>query len=146
MSVPEDKLADIFELEQIMELKKTSLNVYQWRRVEALWLKQGLKLSNQKIAGMLDYKPQTVSFILHKWKNDRTGFFKAGTPGGRQRAYLSFDDETRFIAPFLESAAGQGMLDVKDVKREFQNLIGREVADSTIYRLLARHGWKQKKA
>lgn len=125
----------------LMDLRSRIKSLYQWRQLEVVWLKQRLNLSNQKIARILNYKPQTVSFIWHKWKNDRDSFFHVNRPGGRKRSYLTLEEESEFIAPFL--AADD--INVREIKEEYQSVVGREVADSTIYRLLSRHEWKHKK-
>lgn len=129
--------------DSLMVLRSRIQSVYQWRQLEVVWLKQRLNLSNQTIARMLNYKPQTVSFIWQKWTHDPESFFHLNRPGGRKRSYLSFEDEAKFISPFLESAQNGDNVDVKAIKEEYQSLVGREVADSTIYRLLYRHEWKK---
>jgi len=125
----------------LMDLRSRIESLYQWRQLEVVWLKQRLNLSNQKIARILNYKPQTVSLIWHKWKNDRDSFFHLNRPGGRKRSYLTVEEESEFIAPFLTADE----INVKEIKEEYQSIVAREVADSTIYRLLSRHEWKHKK-
>lgn len=63
--------------------------------------------------------------------------------GGRRRFYLSWQEEERFLSGFFESAAHGNMLVVSEIQRAFEKKIGHRVAESTIYRLLWRHGWRK---
>lgn len=63
--------------------------------------------------------------------------------GGRRRNYLDWEEEQEFLSAFLERAEEGGILNVDEVKRAFEERVGRKVAKSTIYRMLARHGWRK---
>ena len=63
--------------------------------------------------------------------------------GGRRSSYLTLQDEQAFLAPFVERAEHGEIATVAEVQRAFEAHIGQEVDDSTIYRLLHRHGWRK---
>lgn len=63
--------------------------------------------------------------------------------GGRRRQNLSVEQETEFLLPFLGAASRGGILVVAPVKTAYEALVGHPVPDSTIYRILARHGWRK---
>ena len=63
--------------------------------------------------------------------------------GGRRREYMSVEQETAFVAPFFTQAKRGGILVVAPVKAAYELAIGRKVPDSTVYRLLARQGWRK---
>jgi transposase len=61
--------------------------------------------------------------------------------GGRRRQNLSFAEEKRFLTTFKNQGRdGQGIA-VKSIWQAYEAMLGRSVPDSTIYRLLQRHGW-----
>lgn len=63
--------------------------------------------------------------------------------GGRRKEYMTPAQETAFLEPFLAQASAGGMLVVSTVHAAYEKETGRSVAPSTIYRLLARHGWRK---
>lgn len=64
--------------------------------------------------------------------------------GGRRRQYLPLEDEKAFLAPFFGQAERGEIATTGEIKRAFEALVGHEVDDSTIYRLLNRHGWRKR--
>jgi hypothetical protein len=56
---------------------------------------------------------------------------------------MTADEENTFLSSFLEKAARGEILMVGDVKRTYEKVVGRTVPRSTIYRMLARHGWRK---
>lgn len=63
--------------------------------------------------------------------------------GGRRRQNMKREEEDRLLMPFFETAKKGGILVVAPVKDAYEEAVGHEVPDSTIYRLLARHGWRK---
>jgi transposase len=53
------------------------------------------------------------------------------------------DEEKIFLAPFFEQAKAGGILVATPIKAAYERAIGRSVPHSTVYRLLARHGWRK---
>jgi transposase len=56
---------------------------------------------------------------------------------------LRLEEERHFLAPFFTRAQTGEIATVAEIQRAFEVQVGHEVDDSTIYRLLARHGWRQ---
>ncbi|GAB4240468.1 MAG: hypothetical protein Kow00109_15570 [Acidobacteriota bacterium] len=63
--------------------------------------------------------------------------------GGRRHQNLTVEEEKELLEPFFAAAEQGGVLAVAPIKQAYEERIGREVPDSTIYRLLARHGWRK---
>ena len=63
--------------------------------------------------------------------------------GGRRRALLSLERERAFLAPWLAQAQRGEMLVVSPLRAALAREVGRPVAASVAYRLLARHGWRK---
>jgi transposase len=63
--------------------------------------------------------------------------------GGRRHQYLTLEAERHFLAPFFSRAERGEIATAGEIKRAFEAHIGQEVDESTIYRLLKRHGWRK---
>jgi transposase len=85
----------------------------------------------------------TVHHVISAY--NRRGVEAVETPGkgGRRSSYLSLEDERAFLAPFVARAERGEIATVAQMQQAFEAQIGQEVDDSTIYRLLHRHGWRK---
>lgn len=63
--------------------------------------------------------------------------------GGRRRALLTWEEEEKFLAPWVEQAKEGRMLVVSSLRAAFAQSIGRPVAATVVYRMLERHGWRK---
>jgi len=76
---------------------------------------------------------------------NRHGVAAVETPGkgGRRNQYLTREQEQAFLAPFFEQAKVGAIATAAQIKQAFEAQVGQEVAETTIYRLLDRHGWRK---
>lgn len=76
---------------------------------------------------------------------NRLGPVAIETPGkgGRRHEYLTVEQEREFLAPFFTRAERGEIATAGEIKRVFEAQVGHEVDESTIYRLLHRHGWRK---
>ena len=63
--------------------------------------------------------------------------------GGRRKALLSAEQEAEFLAPWAEQAKEAGLLVLSPIRAALAQRLGRPVAASVVWRLLARHGWRK---
>jgi transposase len=63
--------------------------------------------------------------------------------GGRHRENMTRDEEIEFLKPFEEKSKSGTLIVASEIKTAYEAKIGREVAESTIYRLLDRHGFRK---
>ena len=63
--------------------------------------------------------------------------------GGRRRAYLTFEEEKEFLSGFFEDASRGGILVVSEIRTALEKKLGHKVVETTVYRMLARHGWRK---
>ena len=59
------------------------------------------------------------------------------------RSYLSFEQEAVFLETFNASAVSAELTTTQAIQSAFERKVGTQVAPSTIYRLLERHGWRK---
>src|SRR6266566_5896784 len=76
---------------------------------------------------------------------NRLGLVALETPGkgGRRHEYLTVEQEREFLATFFARAQRGELATAGEIKRAFEAQVGHEVDESTIYRLLHRHGWRK---
>src|SRR5271165_6181565 len=63
--------------------------------------------------------------------------------GGRQRENMSLSEEEALLARFGRAAGAGEMLNIHDLKAAYEQAIGHPTSNSTVYNLLARHGWRK---
>ena len=67
---------------------------------------------------------------------------KSKPSGGRKRENMTLAEERVLLARFAK-AAGAGDVDIDDLKAAYERDIGHATSNSTVYNLLARHGWRK---
>jgi putative transposase len=90
--------------------------------------------------------PTTVHRVISTY--NRLGVAAVETPGtgGRRHQYLTLEHERAFLQPFLARAARGELATATEIQQAFEAETKQPVANSTIYRLLARHGVRQRGA
>ena len=63
--------------------------------------------------------------------------------GGRQRENMTVVEEKALLARFAKAAGAGEMLNIHELKAAYEKAIGHETSNSTIYNVLARHGWRK---
>ena len=85
----------------------------------------------------------TVHKLISRY--NRFGIAAIETPGkgGRKRAYLTLDQEKQFLEPFFERAKAGEIATCAEIHAAYEARVEAHVDESTIYRVLARHGWRK---
>lgn len=84
----------------------------------------------------------TVCRLQAEFRTDYTGAHIAKKKrGGRRRQNLSLKQEAQLLEPFFQKAREGTPLVVADIRKAYETAVGKKVPASTVYRLLARHGW-----
>jgi transposase len=63
--------------------------------------------------------------------------------GGRHHQNLSLEQEQALLAQFCGAATQGGVLETRAVRAAYETLVGHSVPESTVCRLLTRHGWRK---
>jgi len=124
----------------LMRRAKTKV---EFQRAQAVWLRVALDLSDSEIATATGLSSNTVRCLQSRFRlRGETALIGVGR-GGRRRQNLTVDQEEEVLRPFLEQAGSGAILQVGPIKDAYERVVGREVPKSTVYRLLARHGWRK---
>jgi len=124
-------------------LLKEARGKAEYQRVLCLWLRAALGMSAPEVALALGWNPGTVRVLQARFFKEGESILKGVGQGGRRRQNLSLAQEGALLGVFLAEAARGGILQVSEVRARYQELVGHAVPKSTIYRLLARHGWRK---
>ena len=63
--------------------------------------------------------------------------------GGRYHEYLTKKEEEQFLSQFFKQAEQGECIAAKAIYLAYEEKIGHTVHETTIYRLLRRHGWRK---
>ena len=74
---------------------------------------------------------------------DGIAVFEQAGRAGRHRAHLTLAEEEALLADFCFIAGQGGVVEAGPLRVAFETQVEHPVAKSTVYRLLARHGWRK---
>jgi hypothetical protein len=130
--------------DSLLKLLKKTRNKADFQRVQCVWIRAELGFDANTTSKITGWSPGTVKKIWAKYiKNGEESLFGVGR-GGRRRHYLSHTEEAMFLEPIFKNAVSGKEVPVMEIKQAYENIIQKIVPKSTIYRMLARHGWKKK--
>jgi len=115
----------------------------QYQRIQCVLIRATLGSSAAQIAELLGWSTATVHVMHSRWAKEGDSIFEMRGRGGRHHQHLSAEEEALVLAPFIAQARSGGMLKVAQIQQAYEQKAGKEVAPSTIYRLLDRHGWRK---
>lgn len=122
---------------------KSAKSKEEYQRALCLCLRVEEGLGAKQIAKILGMSFGGVRNIHSKYLR-RGGLILKNAPiGGRLHANLSLVEEKEFLAPFEKKAEKCGILVVSEIHRAYEKHFGTKEPASTIYRLLARQGWRK---
>jgi transposase len=114
-----------------------------FQRLQCLWLRAKADQPTETIAQTVGL---SVSHVRRVWSDYLRGGLAGaqGRPkGGRRHQNLTVAQERAFLAPWQQAAQRGRLVTARGIKVRYESRVGRSVPDSTVYRLLARHQWRQ---
>ncbi len=100
--------------------------------------------TNEQTAELLSVGSATVIRLQRGIRDQVSGVEPTGGKwGGRRRESMSLAQERAFLAPWDQCAERGEVVVVPPIQAALEEQLGRPVAPSTAYRLLARHGWRK---
>lgn len=126
------------------QMARQTRNLEQYRQAMAVLLPADLGASLEQIAAVLGVGRATVHRLQTRFRAGGTSGGPARKSwGGRRRALMSPQEEKAFLAPWAEQAKAGAVLVVSPLRAALAQQLGRPVAGSIMYRLLARQGWRK---
>lgn len=129
--------------ETLAPLMRKAKTKAEFQRVQSVWLRATLNLEDDQIATAVGLSCNTVRCLHSRFRLHGEEALIGIGRGGRRRQNLSVEQEDELLRPFLEEAGAGGILVVNPIKVAYEQAVDHVVPKSTIYRLLARHGWRK---
>jgi len=130
---------------QIRELKtalRWKMPAAQRQRIQMVLLRES-GMTQPAIAEAMGVSLSTVNRAHMAFDHGGIKALKPKPIGGRQRENMTLAQEKALLARFAKAAGAGEMLNIHDLKAAYEKAIGHETSNSTIYNLLARHGWRK---
>jgi len=111
-------------------------------RIQMVLLRES-GMTQPAIAQAMGVSLSTVNRAHMSYDGGGIKALKSKPCGGRQRENMTVAEEKALLARFAKAAGAGEMLNIQDLKADYEKAIGHETSNSTIYNLLARHGWRK---
>lgn len=105
-------------------------------------LKFGLSLEDTGVA--LGLSKSWTLRLRQRFGRIQSGQEQPDTRQGlRNRARMTLEEESALLTPYIEQAKQGGVIIVPPLKAKLEEVLGRSMAQSTVYAMLHRHGWRK---
>lgn len=133
------------QIEAARSLLREATTVEQLRQAQAVLLPLALGLSLEQTAQAIGRSVSATCAMRTRFVQVQTGRRKAPRRKSelRNRATVGLEREGRILDEVLKGAADGAVLVIPGLKSALEDRLGRSVALSTVYRMLARHGWRK---
>lgn len=129
--------------ERLSSLLNQAQSVRELRRLQCVWLRVSLDLSVEEISQAVGLSPSSVRCYHSRYLKRGETVLLDRRCGGRRRQNLTVKQEEELLRAFIAEAERGGILEVSQVKASYEKRVGHAVPKSTVYRMLARHGWRK---
>jgi transposase len=114
-----------------------------YQRGLCLWLRAALHLPATQVTAVLGWHVGSVYNLQSRYLRDGSSVLLGLGRGGRRHALLTEEPETQLLSAFASTAGQGGVVEASVLRRAYEEKVGEKVAKSTVYRLLARQGWRK---
>ncbi len=131
-------------VQRLQQLLRQARSVADQRRIQAVLMRALDASPPERIAVVTGLSVNTVRVLHSRYLRDGEAFL-CGRPGrgGRRHSLLSAEQEAELLKRHAGLAGEGRMVEAGAFKRDYEALTGHPVAASTIYRLLAKAGWRK---
>jgi len=114
------------------------------RAAQAVLLPALLRTSLEQTGKLLGVGRATVSRLQARFRERVTGAVPWRSRwGGRRRALLQPEEEKEFLSTWQSRAEAGELVVLSPLRAALSKKVGRAVAPSVVYRLMARHRWRK---
>jgi transposase len=129
---------------KMQALLKTVTSLHDQRRIQAVLMRALHASTPAQISAVTGLTLNTVRIIHSRYLSEGESFL-VNRPGrgGRRRAHLSESQVQALLQRHVDSATKGQVIVADEFKRDYEKLAGHPVAASSVYRLLAKAGWRK---
>jgi transposase len=132
--------------EAVRERMQAERRLWCRRRWEIIYQALRAPRKAEDIARTVGVSVTTVRRVIATYKQAGVAAIETAGKGGRRHQYLTLEQERAFLQPFMARAARGERVTAAEIQRAFEEETKQPVVLSSIYRLLDRHGWRQRGA
>jgi transposase len=122
---------------------RTANNAHELRKAQAVLLPALFSLDLVATAIAIGRSKASVCRLQAEFRSECTSTHIAPQKrGGRRRQNISLEQETQLLEPFFQKMRQGKPLVVAEIRNAYETATGKKVPASTVYRMLARHGWR----
>ena len=142
--MPRPRLIDKALVAKARRIVARTTDTEELRAAQAVLLHAVASATLEQTAAILGVGRATVVRLQQRFRQSvRPAAARRARWGGRRQALLSVEHEAQFLAPWAEQAKQAGVLVLSPIRAALAQRLGRPVAASVVWRLLARHGWRK---
>jgi len=131
------------DIEEVKTMMDSTKNKMEFQRLQSVYLADTQNnLTAEKIGEIVRLSTHRVKMIHSKYRKYGMESIK-DRRGGRYHENLTLEEETNLLSRFEEESQSGKLAVVGKIKLAYEEKVGREVAESTIYRMLARYGFRK---
>lgn len=129
--------------EELAAMLKAAKGKAEYQRIESVWLRAQLGLTPEQIGMAIGWAPTSVRRVQALYLKEGAPALQGPGRGGRRHENLTPREEAELLKDFLIEASHGGVIEAGKVKAAYEARVGHPVPKSTVYRMLARHGWRK---
>ena len=129
--------------DRLRQLLHETSNPAEIKRIQCVYCRVKFNHSVDDIADLTGYHPVYVRSVQALYFRQGEEALRVKKRGGRHHQHMSVLEEKQFLEPFLLPAENGELVEVSPIKQAYEQKVGTPVPPSTIYRLLARHRWRE---
>ena len=129
------------EYQRLVEAEKQCKNKRISKKLSVLLVRFSGK-SITETAEKMDCSIRTVARLVAEYKENGLEEFMKNKYGGNHRS-LSAEEEREILSRFEKKAQDGQIITAQDIKKAFDERIGKDTGSGYIYMLLKRHGWRK---
>lgn len=130
-------------VEALQARLRQAQTIAEFQRIQCVLMRAVLGCTASEIAQVLGWATVTVHITHSRWAKEGESLFDLKGKGGRHYQNLTEAEESEVLAPFLGQATAGNVLKVAEIQTAYEARVGKAVPNSTIYRMLKRHGWRK---
>ena len=131
------------DIEEVKEAMTVTESRREFQKLQSVYLADNYpQLSAEEIGNIVNLSAYRVKMIHSNYRKHGMDSIK-DKRCGRYRENMTLAEEIEFLAPFIEKGKSGALAVAGEIKRAYETKIGKKVAESTIYRLLDRHGFRK---
>jgi transposase len=129
--------------DEIKEKMKETVGFWRVKRWLVIWNALVDPRPAREIALHIGLSEQTVHNLVSKYNRFGASAIETPGKGGHKRFYFSMEEEADFLKSFEDKASSGQIATANEIKKAYENKVGHGVHETTVYRMLKRHGWRK---